>query len=499
MPTAIFRRAGQVTLLLGLALPLLATSGCATRTRAESGAQRTPSLHNVAPRAGAADGPWRTLTFGLCEDYPEETRTLEQARRDLEIARSAGATVLRVAFGWDAMEPARGVYDWSFWDEFVTMAVEEIGLRLIPYVCYTPQWAARDDGPDFWRSPPRDPQDFARFMHAIVTRYRGAIDSWELWNEPDNRAYWLGTAEEFAELIRAGSRAVREADPGARVVLGGIATETEFIEELFARHGIAPAVDVVNIHSYFETWHPDPIETLPEFVGRVREIVREHGEDEPLWMAELGYSSVGARPVISEVNRARFHGEHSPEAQAGALVRLAALAMTQGILETFAWYRINDLEPAQEVIGDDNNRHLGIRTVGGAPKPAERAFGIWAEFVRQPFRSARVHLRPAPNSSSPVEVHAFEREDGTLLMAAWIPMLRSPEAGETIHVRDDPRLAGVSVSFPEFAQIELLDVHRFGTSNDMAVTAVRVAETANAVLTVAGRDVVVVRMRGFRK
>jgi hypothetical protein len=58
------------------------------------------------------------------------------------------------------------------------MAVDEFGIKLIPYVCYTPQWAATDDGADFWRSPPRDPEDFARFMTTNVGRYKHAIHSW---------------------------------------------------------------------------------------------------------------------------------------------------------------------------------------------------------------------------------------------------------------------------------------------------------------------------------
>lgn len=64
-------------------------------------------------------------------------------------------------------------------------------------------------------------------------------------------------------------RAGIAADPAAKVVLGGIATETSFLETLFEWERIAPAVDVANLHSYFETWHPDPIERLPEYVVRV--------------------------------------------------------------------------------------------------------------------------------------------------------------------------------------------------------------------------------------
>lgn len=344
------------------------------------------------------------------------------AERDVELTRRLGGKVLRVAFGWDAMEPERGRYDWSFWDDFVRRA-ERSGVELIPYVCYTPRWAARDKGDDFWRSPPTEVGDFALFMRAIVARYGRTIRSWELWNEPDNRAYWLGDAREFAALVRAGSAAVRSADPRAKVVLGGIATELSFLEALFEREKIAPAVDVVNLHSYFETWHPDPIESLPEFVAGAAEIVREHGENEPLWMAETGYSSVGGRAEVSEVYRARFIGEHTPRAQAEALVRTFVLGLATRQLDTIAWYRINDLPARQDVIGDDNNRHLGVLAVHGREKPAARAFAELARWFAGPFQvvdvAAAVRRRGGDEHAEPV-VRAFVARDGRVMVAAWI-------------------------------------------------------------------------------
>lgn len=78
-------------------------------------------------------------------------------------------------------------------------ATEDHGLTLIPYVCYTPRWAASDAGDDFWRSPPRNPRDFDAFMRTIAARYGGKNHSWELRNHPDNSAYWLGTTTQFAE------------------------------------------------------------------------------------------------------------------------------------------------------------------------------------------------------------------------------------------------------------------------------------------------------------
>lgn len=413
-------------LLLGL-LALSLASGCA-----------------MAPMPEPA--VWRQTTFGLCEDYPEESRTIENARRDLAVAKATGARVLRIAFGWDAMEMERGVYDWSFWDEYVRSAVDEHGIELIPYVCYTPKWAATDQGEDFWRSPPRDPADFARFMEVIVHRYRDRIHTWELWNEPDNQAYWLGTPQQFAALIRAGSAAVRAADPGARIVLGGIAGEVDFLAKVIVEEKILPHVDVVNIHSYFETWHPSPIEKLPGYIESVFALVRDAGGRHPIWMAETGYSSVGDRAEISGIYRTHFLGEHTDVAQASALARTAFATLSTGQVSLFAWYRINDLVAGQDVIGDDNNRHLGILRVNGAPKPSLSAFAYLAQLFAQPYDLVPVRFEVTQAREAIPQVHAYRLKDGRIVVAAWLGIPDGPAGPKPM---PDPREAVLRITVPE--------------------------------------------------
>src|SRR5690348_1738384 len=79
------------------------------------------------------------IPLGLCEDYPEETRSLDEVRRDLELMRRAGLRVLRVSIGWDSVEAEQNQYDLAFWDAFVELAVTELGITLVPYVAYTPR------------------------------------------------------------------------------------------------------------------------------------------------------------------------------------------------------------------------------------------------------------------------------------------------------------------------------------------------------------------------
>src|SRR5205814_800867 len=148
------------------------------------------------------------------------------------------------------------------------------------------------------------------------------------------------------------------------------------------------------------------------------------GEDEPLWLAETGYSSVGERGRISEVYWPRFRGEHTAAFQAGALARTVTLGLASGRLSLLAWYRINDLPAGENVIGDDNNRHLGLRDVQGRPKPALAAFAFFARQFDQAYRLLPLSL--APGLDPDTQVHAFELRDGRRVIVAWLGTAEAP-------------------------------------------------------------------------
>jgi hypothetical protein len=312
--------------------------------------------------------------------------------------------------------------DFAFWDEFVPMAVDEYKLRLIPYVCYTPAWAsAKPESETVWTTPPKDPAAFGRFVEALVTRYKSRIHSWEIWNEPDIPEFWTGSIGQFAALLAEGSRAVRKADPTARVVLGGIARRPEFLRELLRDEKVSPLIDVVNCHAYFETWHEGTIEGLPAYIGTMSDVIANYGDGQELWMAEVGYSSY--RPEgsgrISDTYLARHGFEHTPAYQAEALVRTIALIRSTGRVELVTWYRVNDLPAGQEVIGDVNNHSLGIVDVRGRPKPALEGFRRAVGLFAGPLRPADDRVQVTRPIASRAEVHCFDDPNGGLTVVAW--------------------------------------------------------------------------------
>jgi hypothetical protein len=397
---------------LGAALAVTLALGC--------GARRL-----TAPAPAAEPAPstaLRRVPLGLCEDYPEETRSLEEVRRDLEVLKGAGLDVLRVSIGWDGVEPQKDHYDFAFWDAFVDLSVRS-GIRLIPYVAYTPRWDSDGTPESFWKTPPRDVGEFGEIMGLLAARYRGRIRSWEIWNEPDNRDFWLGSTAEYASLLAAGSAAVKRANPEAEVVSGGLAGHVEFLRELFERHG-GDHVDVVNLHAYYETWNPSPLEALPRYLDDVSAIVERHGRKQAIWLAEVGYSDWR---MPGPAAGPRY--EHTLDYQAVMLVRTLALAFAHPAVSLVAWYELKDPRASAPMIGDDHNRHLGVTFADYSPKPAWSALA-WAQATfGAGFRAVGDRLRVSRQPSSAIELRGFVTARGVLVVIAWLPTRAAPGTG----------------------------------------------------------------------
>ena len=360
------------------------------------------------------------VPIGLCEDYPEETTTLEIIRNDMELLKRSRINLLRISFGWDGIEEEKDKYNWRFWDDYVKIAVDEYGITLIPYICYTPSWNSTGNTNNFWSHTPKDYDEFGQFVTDLVTRYKDRIKSWELWNEPDNDAYWSGTAEELAKLVKVGSQAVRKTDPTAIVVCPGLAGHTEFTLSLFKDYGVSGDVDVVNIHNYYETWDGSPIENIVPYVNTIADIIKQYGNNQSIWMAEVGYSTQRRNCYVSDYYTAYYDYEHTPKFQAVQLWRTMALALSTNKLAAIAWYEIKDLPPVNKVIGDDNNRHLGVAYVDYEPKSAQKALSFFNKFFAQKNRCIDNQVIIQRKSGSDSEVHCFENEDGSVIVLGWL-------------------------------------------------------------------------------
>jgi hypothetical protein len=291
-------------------------------------------------------------------------------------------------------------------------------------VAYTPRWDSDGTPEAYWKTPPRELGEFAEIMGLLAARYRTSIGSWEIWNEPDNRDYWLGSAGEYAALLSAGSAAVRRANPRAAVVSGGLAGGVAFLREVFDEHGGAELVDVVNLHAYYETWNPNPLEALPQYLDDVSAIVKRHGGRQAIWLAEVGYSNWRAPDAPAGAPY-----EHTLDYQAVMLVRTLALAYAHPAVSLVAWYELKDPRGSAPMIGNDHNRHLGVTFADYTPKPAFAALAFTQSLFSRGFQAADARVQVSREASSAVELWAFVTARRSLVLVAWLepPVPRSAE------------------------------------------------------------------------
>lgn len=389
------------------------------------------------------------MATALGEDYFDGTSSSKRVERHLAVARSAGVKYLRCAFSWNAIEKRQGKYDWTFWDNLVALA-ERNGIELLPYVAYTPEWAARD-AKDFWKQPPRDPVLYADFMHVIAARYRGRILSWEIWNEPDNKDFWTGTADDFARLAEVAARRIREADPAAVLVLGGMAHGPgEFFRQLIADHHIDDYVDVVAMHAYPESWLNQRAEDVfQHWIPAMRQMLdRDHSGAE-LWVNEMGYSDYRLAPNQASIYGTRifYDYEHTRKYQAAMLFKFAVMALASGQVELTGWYRIDDFPLTETRLGPDRvNYHLGLEDFRGRPKPALFALRFFNRLFRRPARLFHGRIVAPANSQATMDV--FQTNESKVVVIGWLRSSHEDEIKSRTGMLRDRRAERVSTALP---------------------------------------------------
>lgn len=391
------------------------------------------------------------MATAVGDDYFDGRDTRARVRRHMTIAKQLGARYLRCAFSWNGIEPQQGSFQFAFWDMLMAEA-EKAGIEVIPYVAYTPEWAAQDKR-EFWEQPPRNAQLFAQVMKTLASRYRGRIHSWELWNEPDLTEYWQGTADQFAEMVEAGAQAVRAADPTAKIVLGGMSRGPgEFFRTLVERHDIGRFVDVIALHAYPESWHEERAETVFQDGIPEMEVLIESGKKNPvLWLNEMGYSDYRYEPNHASGwgTNVYYSYEHTARYAADFLLKSFLMTAASGDVNLAGWYRIDDFKESDTRMPSDKvHDHLGLESVDGHAKPAFYAFRFFNTLLSQPFRPADSELPVHAKDGSQAVVHSFVRQDGRVVVTGW---LRSSEYQEVpVHTGEatDSRRETVSVDLP---------------------------------------------------
>jgi hypothetical protein len=198
----------------------------------------------------------------------------EIADRDLKLVQDAGFRWVKQEFPWREIEPVnKGEFDWSRTDRIMNQ-IDAHGLKVIVRLGVQPQWAG-GGYPEI--GPPNNPQDFADYATAVATRYKGRIDAYQVWNEPNLAREWGNrppNAAEYTEMLRTVYEAIKAVDPFVLVISAGMAPttrnddvarpDTYYIQEMYEA-GAQPYFDALGAHG---PGYASPPETDPAEIAR---------------------------------------------------------------------------------------------------------------------------------------------------------------------------------------------------------------------------------------
>jgi hypothetical protein len=133
--------------------------------------------------------------------------------------RALGASHTKLYLFWNQLEPEKGKYDWDTLDKFLDQ-LQSPDEALIS-IFSTSKWATRESALILPPSPAKNADDYYRMIHTVVSHCKGRIRYWQNDSEPNNPVFWAGTPGEFVAQLKVFYRAVKDADPEAKVVCGG--------------------------------------------------------------------------------------------------------------------------------------------------------------------------------------------------------------------------------------------------------------------------------------
>ena len=352
---------------------------------------------------------------GACYSYYPDPKT-EEGRPFIQPALDAGSRWDRFDFIWSNLEPENDSWDDGILDAYDTL-VEDLnnaGMEnIVGILLWTPDWAAEpaagslgalsfDQRPFGWyaptpraalslqavsaaSSPPQglylpwdDPNNYwGRFVRQIVSRYsvRG-VKNWEMWNEPEWTYFWTGSSTDYAQLLKVGYQATKDACPDCTVLFGGLHywANTSYYRWVLGQINNDPDApqnnyffDVMSVHLYSRS------SSVYDEVNNIRSGMTTYNVgDHPIWLTETGvpvWDDGSVDPDPSEYDYAATQDE-----AAAYLIQSYANAWAAGV-ERYFFFRTHD---------SDMSEYFGLIRNDHSLRPAYVAYQVANTYLISP-------------------------------------------------------------------------------------------------------------------
>jgi len=330
----------------------------------------TPTLdvEPYAPVAYTGMNPYGINTF--LEQEVDDWKI----HRTLRLISEAGFKWIRQEFPWEDIEiegkgvfqdhrEGRDVSSWEKYDHIVDLA-EEYGMGIIARLDNPPAWTRAAGNELGTLAPPDNYADYGDFVYAVVSRYKGRIKYYQIWNEPNIYPEWGEAAvdpEAYTELLKVAYQRAKEADSEAVILSAGLAPTTErtesnledliFLQRMYDA-GARDYFDILSVQGYGLWNGPTDRRASPDRANfsrvlLIRELMVQNGDaNKAIWASEVGWNA-----LPRDFDGFPYYGRVSEELQAaysaGAYQRAQMEWPWMGVMSYWFFKRPGDYEKDQ--------------------------------------------------------------------------------------------------------------------------------------------------------
>jgi hypothetical protein len=305
--------------------------------------------------------------------------------RALDMIAAAHLQWVRIDIGWRTVEPTRGAFAAWYVDLYTRCATwaHERGLKVLLTLRRTPDWSHPASTGD--NILPDDPAVVQDSTARLGAQFRGLVDAWEVGNEPDAEFVPRDTAGYVQRYLAPSYRGLKQGDPSARVIAGGVTgIDLDWYRALAAAGGLA-STDAVVVHPY-----PSPGQLSPlvpytstsaseyqhrfSYLTAIADWIRTTSRpDLPIWATEFGWAST----TDQDLARPWWNGVGEQTQGLFATQAIAFIRQNVPSLEVAFWYNFRDRIDSTST----HENSMGLVRRDFSPKPAYLA--IQAAFAPQ--------------------------------------------------------------------------------------------------------------------
>lgn len=237
--------------------------------------------------------------------------------RTVRMAREAGIGWARQEFIWAEIEPQRGRFNWTKYDEIVDL-LQNNGIQVIARLDSPPSWARTRASGTGSSGPPDDFEMYGDFVEAFARHFLGKIYYLQIWNEPNLAREWNDgpiDPEAYTRLLEIAYTRAKAVDTDIRILSAPLAitlgepyaagsalfrnmNDLLFLEEMYAK-GAGNYFDILSANAFGLGSPPDdppnPGKLNFQRVLLERAVMEKFGDDEKaVWILEYGWNAAPA-------------------------------------------------------------------------------------------------------------------------------------------------------------------------------------------------------------